>query len=84
MIIKNIKFKEGGWALLYDLRFKEFNGKMMTRWLGPYTIENCYDNGSVQIRTIDEEIIPLLVDGFRMKFYNNPMTREEFIATVKT
>ena len=56
----------------------------MSGWLGPYTIEKCYYNGSVQIRTIDEEGIPLLVNGFRIKVYNKPMTREEFTATVKT
>jgi hypothetical protein len=30
----------------------------MTRWLGPHTIEKFYDNGSIQIRTIDEEEFP--------------------------
>jgi hypothetical protein len=82
--IKHGKFKEGDWALLYDSRFKDFKGKLMTRWLGPYIIEKCHDNGSVQIRTIDEEGIPLLVNGFRLKVYNKPMTREEFTTTVKT
>jgi hypothetical protein len=82
--IKHRKFKEGDWALLYDSIFKDFKGNMMTRWLGPYTIEKCYDNGSVQIKTIDEEGIPLLVNGFRIKVYNKPMTREEFTTTVKT
>ena len=40
---KNIKdkyFQEGDWALLYDSRLKDFKGKFMTRWLGPYVIEN--------------------------------------------
>jgi hypothetical protein len=58
--IKYNKFKEGDWDLLYDSRFKDFKGKLMTRWLGPYIIEKCYDNGSFQIRTIDEEGISLL------------------------
>ena len=41
---KNIKektFQEGYWALLYDSRFKEFKGKLMKRWLGPYIVEKC-------------------------------------------
>jgi hypothetical protein len=79
--IKYNKFKEGDWALLYDSRFKDFKGKLMTRWLGPYIIEKCYDNGSVQIRTIDEEGISLLVNGFRLKTYNKPLTKEEFTTT---
>jgi hypothetical protein len=56
----------------------------MTRWLGPYIIEKCYDNGSVHIRTIDEEGIPLLVNGFRLKVYNKPLTKEEFTTTIRT
>jgi hypothetical protein len=50
----------------------------MTKWLGPYTIEKCYNNGSIHIETIDDEGIPLIVNGFRIKVYNKPMTREEF------
>jgi hypothetical protein len=56
---------------------------MMTRWLGPYIIETFHDNGSFQIKTIDEEGIPLLVNGSRLKVYNNPLTREEFIVIMK-
>jgi len=39
----------------------------MTKWLGPYVIEKCHDNGVVQIRTIDGEGIPFLVNGYRLK-----------------
>eukprot|EP00253_Pinus_taeda_P002552 PITA_02552 len=38
---KNIKdrvFQEGDWALPYNSRFKDFKGKLMTRWLGPHLI----------------------------------------------
>jgi hypothetical protein len=45
--VKNNKFKEGDWTLLYDSRFKDFKGNLMTKWLGLYTIEKCYDNGIV-------------------------------------
>jgi hypothetical protein len=31
----------------------------------------------------DEESTPLLVNGFRLKLYNNPFTREEFTITIK-
>eukprot|EP00253_Pinus_taeda_P007264 PITA_07264 len=57
------KFQLGDWALLYDSRYKDFKGKLRTRWLGPYAVEKCNDNGSVLIRTIDEEAIPMLVNG---------------------
>jgi hypothetical protein len=45
--IKHNKFKEWDWFLLYDSRFKAFKGKLMSIWLGPYTIEKLYDNDSI-------------------------------------
>eukprot|EP00253_Pinus_taeda_P018271 PITA_18271 len=75
---KNInekQFQEGDWALLYDSRYKDFKGKLRTRWLGPYTLEKCNDNGSVLIRTIDEEAIPMLVNGHRLKIYKKPLSK---------
>eukprot|EP00253_Pinus_taeda_P008407 PITA_08407 len=33
------QFHPGDWALLYDSRFKDFKGKLRTRWLGPYVME---------------------------------------------
>eukprot|EP00253_Pinus_taeda_P010967 PITA_10967 len=48
------QFQPGDWALLYDSRHKDFKGKLRTRWLGPYAVEKCNDNGSVLIWTIDE------------------------------
>jgi len=35
--------------------------------MGPYVIERCHDNGSVQIKTIDAEAFPLLVNGHQLK-----------------
>ena len=61
--IKEKQFQEGDWALLYDSRYKDFKGKLRTRWLGPYVVERCHDNGLVQIKTIDEEAIQLLGNG---------------------
>ena len=68
--------------MLYDSRYKDFKGKLRTRWLGPYVVERCHDNGSVQIRTIDEEAIPLLVNGHRLKIYKRPLSRQEFINDI--
>ena len=54
----------------------------MTRWLGPYAIEKSLDNGIVQIRTINEEGIPFLVNGYRLKVYKNPFSNKEFINSI--
>ena len=82
---KNIKdevFQEGDWALLYDSRLKYFKGKLMAIRLGPYVIEKCHNNGVVQIRTIDEEGIPCLVNGYKLKAYKKPMSMEEFLSSI--
>ena len=68
--------------MLYDSRCKDFKGKLRTRWLGPYVLERCHDNGSVQIITIDEEAIPLLVNGHRLKMYKRPLSKQEFIESI--
>ena len=77
--IKEKKFKEGDWALLFDSKFKDFQGKFQTHWLGPYEIVRIFDNGAVKIRTIDEEEVTFLVNGHRLKLYHKPLSREEFV-----
>jgi hypothetical protein len=49
------------------------------KWLGPYQINRCYDNGFVKIR-IYEDWIPLLVNGHRLKLYKKPLIKDEFIS----
>ena len=77
--IKEKKFKEGDWALLFDSKFKYFQGKFQTHWLGPYEIIRIFDNGAIKIRTIDEEKVTFLVNGHRLKLYHKPLSREEFV-----
>jgi hypothetical protein len=62
--------------------FKKFKGKLTTRWLGPYKIEIFYDNGSIRINKIDEHQTPLLVNGHRLRIYNKPLSKEEFLTRV--
>jgi hypothetical protein len=73
----NFKREIGHCCMIQDI--KDFKGKLRTRWLGPYTVEKCNDNGSVLIRTIDEEAIPMLVNGHRLKIYKKPLSKQEFI-----
>ena len=68
--------------MLYDSRYKDFKGKLRTRWLRPYTVEKCNDIGLVLIRTIDEEAIPMLVNGHRLKIYRKPLSKQEFIENL--
>ncbi len=68
--------------MLYDSRYKDFKGKLRTRWVKPYVVEKCHDNGLVQIRTIDEEAIPLLVNGHQLKMYKRPLSKHEFVDDI--
>jgi len=77
--MKGKKFQEEDWALLLDSKFKYFQGKLQTHWLGPYEIEEVFNNGVVTIRAIDERKVPLLVNGHRLKIYHKPISRDDFI-----
>jgi len=63
--------------LIYESRYKEFKGKLMTRWLVPYLVENFHENDSFQIRKIDEEVIPLVFKGYWLKIYKRPLSKEK-------
>ena len=67
---------------MYDSRFKNFKGKLTTRCMGPYEIDTIYDNGSIRIKTIDEQQTPLLVNGHRLQVYNKLLSKEEFLTRI--
>jgi len=77
--IREKKFQAGDWALLFDSKFKDFQGKFQTHWLGPYEIEEVFNNGAMRISTIDEKKVPLLANGHRLKIYHKPISREDFV-----
>lgn len=79
--IKKKQFKKGGWALLYDSKFKNFKGKFNTHQPGPYEIDKVFDNGSVQVKTIDYGNVTFLVNGHRLKLYQKPQS-EEFLEEI--
>ena len=70
--------------MLFDSQFKDFRGKLTTRWLGPYEVEQVFDNGSVRIRTIDDEKVSFLVNGHRLRLYQKPMSKGQFISDLQT
>ena len=77
--IKERKFQKGDWALLFDSKFKHFKGKFQTHWLGPYEIDEVFNNGAIRVNTIDEFQTPLIVNGHRLKVYHKPLSKEEFV-----
>ena len=74
--IKERKFQEGDWALLFDSKFKYFKGKFQTHWPGPYEIDKVFNNEAVRVKNIDEFQISFLVNGHRLKIYHKPLSKE--------
>ena len=75
-------FQKGDWDLLYDLRFKDFKGKLCTRWLGPYDVDTLYDNGISKLTTIDGSKTSLFANGHHLRLYHKPLTRDSFISHI--
>jgi hypothetical protein len=80
--LKRNQFEAEYWELLFDSRFKNFKGKLKTRWLGPYDIEEVFDNGVVKIKTIDDQHVSILVNGHMLQLYHKPLTKKEFMKKV--
>eukprot|EP00253_Pinus_taeda_P013423 PITA_13423 len=79
--IKQKQFQKGDWALLYDSCFENFQGKLRTRWLGLHEVDIFFPNGTVRLVTIDGSRTPLLVNGYRLRLYQRPISKEDFKAT---
>jgi hypothetical protein len=79
--IKHKQFQKRNWALLYDSRFKKFQGKLRTRWLGPYEVDTIFPNGTIRLLTIDDSKTPLLVNCHQLRLYQRPISKEDFKAT---
>ena len=77
-VIKKKLFQKGDWALLYDSHFKEFQGKMCTRWLGPYEVDTVFPNGTVWLITIDGSNTHLHANGHCLRLYQCPLSKVEF------
>ena len=45
----------------------------------PYEIITIFYNGSIKIRTIDDEQVTFVVNGHRLKVYRKPVTKHEII-----
>ena len=48
-LIARKNFKKGDQVLLYDSKLHLFPGKLKSRWTGPFTIQEVYSNGSVDL-----------------------------------
>ena len=47
--------------------------------MGPYEVVTAFDNGSVEIKTIDGSQISFVVNGHRLRLYHQPTSKHDLI-----
>ena len=62
------EFKAREYVLLYNSHFRFFAGKLLSKWEGPYIIEEVYRSGAIKINNF-EGTNPKVVNGQRIKHY---------------
>ena len=67
-MIMGKSFKEGDQVLLYDSKLHLFQGKLKSRWTGPFIVQQAYPNGSVDLRDPSDDRV-FKVNGQRVKPY---------------
>ena len=50
--------------------------------MGPYEVFTTFDNGSVEIKTIDGSQVSFVVNGHRLRIYHQPTSKHDFIQNV--
>src|SRR6266496_1839599 len=55
--IQKREFKVGEYVLLYNSCFSFFAGKNLSKWEGPYVIEEVYRSGAIKINNAEEHYI---------------------------
>jgi hypothetical protein len=58
----------GEQVLLYNSRFRFFAGKLLSKWEGPYIIEEVYRSGAIKSNN-SKGTNPRVVNGKRIKHY---------------
>src|SRR3989337_4398141 len=66
--IQKREFKVGEYVLLYNSRFRFLAGKLLSKWEGPYVIEEVYRFGAIKINNA-KGTNTKVVNGQRIKHY---------------
>ena len=66
--IQKREFNVGDHVLLYNSRLRFFAGKLLSKWEGPYVIEEVYHSSAIKINNA-EGTNPKVVNGQRIKHY---------------
>ena len=75
----------GDYVLLYNSRLRFFAGKLLSKWEGPYVIEEVYHSGAIKINNF-KGTSPKVVNSQRIKHYisGNPINVETNIIETVT
>ena len=79
------EFNIGDKVLLYRSCLRFFAGKLLSKWEGPFIVEDFYRSGAIKINTLDGDK-PQVVNGQRLKHYisGNPIEKDVDIIQVVT
>ena len=50
--------------------------------MGPYEVVTAFDNGSVEIKTIDGSQISFVVNWHRLRLFHQPISKQDFMQNV--
>ena len=77
------EFNVGDKVLLYRSRLRYFAGKLLSKWEGPFIIEEVYRSGAIKINSLDGDK-PQVVNGQRLKHYisSNPLEKDANVIQV--
>ena len=79
------EFNIGDKVLLYRSRLRFFAGKLLSKWEGPFIVEEVYRSGAIKINNF-QGTNPQVVNGKRLKhyLYGDPYNVEADIVRVLT
>ena len=83
--IQKREFNVGDYVLLFNSRLRFFAGKLLSKWEGPYVIEEVYRSSAIKINNF-EGTNPRVVNGQRIKHYisGNPINVETNVIETVT
>ena len=70
------EFHKGQRVLFYDSKLHIFSGKLKTRWIGPFTIQQVYSNGEVELLD-SNNTGSFKVNGQRLKPFLESFSRDK-------
>ena len=74
-LVSRKEFQKGQRVLLYDSKLHIFSGKLKSRWIGLFTIQQVYSNGVVELLN-SNNTGSFKVNGQHLKPFLEPFSRD--------